>query len=91
MKSRVSGIQKQKSHLYLGKSLLQKEAFYAWALLDLNFNTLFDVWEANNYSRLLTPSIDRIDSNKGYDIDNIRWLTHSENSRLGASSRYAKS
>jgi hypothetical protein len=31
MKSRVSGVQIQKFHLYEGKELLGKEDFYAWA------------------------------------------------------------
>ena len=28
MKSRITGVQKQKAHLYVGKSLLEKELFY---------------------------------------------------------------
>lgn len=87
MQSRVTGIQWRKAHLYKGKSLLPREEFYKWALNDQNFRTLYVTWGQSGYDRKLTPSINRIDSNEGYDPDNIEWLTHSENSRLGAINR----
>ena len=84
MLSRVSGIQYKKSHLYLGKSILSKNDFYLWSKNSNEFRELFLNWKNENYNRKITPSIDRIDSSKGYSLDNIRWLTHSENSRLGS-------
>ena len=90
MQSRVSGVQKKKAHLYLGLDLLPREDFYSWAQSDATFLILWEVWVASSYERKLTPSIDRIDSSKGYQLDNMRWLTHSENSRLGNLSRYSK-
>jgi len=87
MQSRVTGVQHKKAHLYLDKSLLEREEFYGWANGDKGFNSLFKVWEMNNYEQKLTPSIDRVESSRGYDLDNMRWLTHSENSRLGAISK----
>lgn len=83
MLSRIVGIQKVKFHLYTDKELLDKETFYEWSLASLDFNTLFDTWELNKYCRKLTPSVDRIDSSKGYTLDNMEWITHSENSRRG--------
>jgi hypothetical protein len=80
MTSRVLGIQKRSINLYLGKSILSKDEFYNWALNDTNFNLLFDEWEKNEYKRKITPSIDRIDSKFGYTLDNIQFLTLSENS-----------
>ena len=88
MLSRVTGIQKLKSHLYFGKEILNKELFYEFSLNNEIFSNLFKNWENNNYLQKLTPSIDRIDSKLGYLIDNIRWLTHSENSSQGNKSRY---
>jgi len=88
MKSRVVGILYKKAHLYLGKELLDKEIFYNIALNDENFNKLFQEWEISEYNRKLTPSVDRIDSSLGYSVENIRFITHSENSRLGNLSRY---
>jgi hypothetical protein len=90
MQSRITGIQKQKYHLYMGKSLLPRSRFYQWAEGDTNFTTLFEQWRTSGYDRKLTPSVNRIDTSKGYQIGNIEWITHSENSRLGAISPVRK-
>lgn len=84
MKSRVTGVQKQKAHLYLGKPLLPREMFYAWALASPEFHSLFKAWENSHYERVLCPSVDRMDSDKGYVLSNMEWVTHSENSRRGS-------
>jgi hypothetical protein len=81
MQSRVTGVQKLKQHLYLGKSLLNRDDFYAWADSSLEFKKLFAEWELSNYTRTLTPSVDRIDSDLGYSLENMRWVTFSENCR----------
>ena len=81
MLSRTSGTQKTKAHLYYGLELLNKNVFYSWALDSPEFNKLFKSWENDYYNRRLTPSIDRINSTKGYILDNVQWLTHSENSK----------
>ena len=41
--------------------------------------------ETGTYSR----SVDRVDSSKGYELSNMEWVTHSENSRRGAVNRHA--
>lgn len=81
MQSRILGIQKKKHHLYAGKSLLPREDFYAWANASNSFHHLFAEWETADHSRKLTPSVNRIDAEKGYEIGNLEWITHSENSR----------
>jgi len=83
MQSRVSGVQKAKHHLYEGKSLLSKDEFYDWALGCERFHQLFEEWKSSGYDRKLTPSVDRIDPSKGYEVGNMEWVTHSENSRRG--------
>lgn len=88
MQSRINGNQKIKFHLYEGKSLLDKEDFYKWALNNQTFHKLFAVWEESYYDRHLTPTVDRINSSKGYELDNMEWITHSENSRRGAYSKW---
>jgi len=88
MESRISGIQTAKYHLYKGLDILDKESFYKWAK-SIEFRSLFKLWEESQYDRKLTPSVDRIDSSKGYSIDNMEWVTHSENSRRGAISRHS--
>lgn len=87
MKSRVTGVQKKKAHLYLGKPLLDKEDFYRWAIFHIDFVLLYTEWVRSNYNRKLTPTVDRVDSSKGYELGNMEWVTHSENSRRGSLSR----
>ena len=88
MQSRVTGVQKGKFHLYKGKELLDRDLFYDWAFNNETFNYLFKEWTDNGYNRKLTPSVDRIDSSKGYFLENMEWVTHSENSRRGNISRF---
>lgn len=83
MESRVKGILKKKEHLYGGLPLLEREEFYEWSLGDEHFNSLYDDWVKSDYDLKLSPSIDRKDTSEGYTKDNIRWVTHSENSSLG--------
>lgn len=90
MQSRVTGVQWKKAHLYKGLSILPRESFYDWSKKNKDFWTLFEEWEINDYDRKLTPSINRIDSSIGYELNNMEWITHSENSRLGHLSRYSK-
>lgn len=87
MQSRVTGIQKKKAHLYLGKELLPRDEFYTWAKSQPAFWNLFKVWEHFGYNQKWTPTVDRIDSSLGYTTDNMEWVTHSENSRRGSLSR----
>ena len=90
MQSRVCGIQIKKYHLYSGCDLLSRDDFYAWANESKQFHALFKEWEESAYDRKKTPSVDRIDSAKGYCIKNMEWVTHSENSRRGSVSRRRK-
>lgn len=90
MLSRVNGVTKKKNHLYLGLEILDKETFYKWSLDNDDFKELFTYWIMTNHERKYTPSIDRIDSKKGYTIDNIQWITFSENCKRGANSRFNK-
>lgn len=80
MKSRILGIQKKKAHLYKDLELVSKEEFYEWSNNNKIFLILYKNWVNSNYDRKLSPSIDRITSYKGYTLDNMQWLTHSENS-----------
>jgi hypothetical protein len=83
MKSRINGVQKEKFHLYEGKFLIEKEDFYEWAKNNGQFHLLFEDYELNNYDRKLAPSVDRINSKLGYELSNMEFITHSENSRRG--------
>lgn len=39
------------------------------------------------YDRKLAPTVDRVNSTLGYEVWNMEWVTHSENSRRGAVSK----
>lgn len=88
MKSRVTGVQKHKQHLYTGKAILTKEEFYEWALCSPMFRVLWPAYVASGYDRKLAPTVDRKDSSRGYELDNMEWVTHSVNSQRGAISRH---
>lgn len=90
MKSRVTGVQKQKNHLYFGKELLDKELFYEWAKHSPMFMVLWNKYESSGYLRTLAPTVDRVDSSKGYNLDNMQWVTHSVNSSRGSLSKHEK-
>jgi hypothetical protein len=90
MESRVKGIQTKKFHLYAGKKLLSREEFYEWAMNSVEFHCLFWEWEESGYEMKLAPSVDRVDPDKGYEIGNMEWVTHSENSRRGGLSTKRK-
>ena len=90
MESRTKGIVKGKRHLYEGLEVMQRDCFYSWSLGDEGFNRLYREWVDSGYEKRLSPSIDRVDTARGYVEGNVRWVTHSENSRLGAISRFLK-
>jgi len=90
MKSRISGVQKRKYHLYIGKSILPKNDFYEWALNNKTFIELFDKYKLSGYNRKFAPSVDRLNSNIGYELNNMEFVTHSENSRRGSISKKSK-
>jgi hypothetical protein len=88
MKSRINGVQWQKAHLYCGKKLIEKEVFYKWANGNSKFHELFDAYEKSGYDRKLAPSVDRVNSSIGYELDNMEFVTHSVNSSRGSLNRH---
>lgn len=87
MKFRVAGVDKNKRHLYAGKPLLPKEEFYDWAKNHPSFKRLFIDYKLSNYARRKAPSVDRLNPDLGYTIDNMEWVTQSENSRRASITR----
>ena len=91
IQSRVNGIQKLKYHLYNHiDKIPSREEFYEWSNNQSKFHELFLIWEQAGFPRAETPSVDRKNSEKGYEFDNLEWVTHSENSRRGAINRWQK-
>jgi len=46
-----------------------------------NYKEIHGAWVKSGYKMKLSPSIDRIDNARGYDLDNIQIITVSENAR----------
>ena len=69
----------QRSDIYGGKSVCSLDEFLDKFLNCSNFLKLFDNWKNNNHEYKLVPSIDRIDNNGDYTINNLQFITHSEN------------
>lgn len=90
MKSRITGVQKRKHYLYIGKELLPKEVFYAWARGSSDFLKLYKEWVNFGFNQKLTPSVNRIKPSVGYIISNMEWITNSQNSALSSITRKMK-
>lgn len=66
------------------KNLLSKKIFFTFSINNKDLNRVYLNWIKNNRINSLKPSLDRINPRENYHIDNIRWITWSENARLGA-------
>lgn len=64
---------------YYGKELPNKIEFINKFIKDETFLKLHKNWLDNNCEYKLTPSIDRIDKNLDYQLNNLQFLTHSKN------------
>jgi len=53
--------------------------FKKWILSIKNFKVLYKNWVKSGYEKNFRPSVDRLDSTKGYSFDNIRLVTWKEN------------
>lgn len=81
MKARHEGRASHYSHCE-GKGLLSHEEFILWCKNFDNLNVFLAIyfdWASNGFNRWDSPSIDRIDSTKGYTADNIQWLSFANN------------
>lgn len=79
MLDRVRGYGTRSPHLYKGKGILPRDTFISWSLNNHYFHSLYNEYEAAGKPRELIPSVDRKDANKGYTLDNIKWITFEEN------------
>lgn len=87
MKRRVEGRHVHNRGNWKGKPILPRDVFVQWAKNHPDFLSLYKRYVMNDFDRKLAPSINRIDSNKGYTLDNMEWLTSSQNSGLASSVR----
>lgn len=80
MKRRVTG-KDPKSAYYAGKPICTREEYLDWALGRHDFERLWTAYEASGYKTKLCPSIDRLYTNGGYELDNMRFVARYENTR----------
>lgn len=65
---------------YNGMEILTYDEWMEWTKKTYDvFIELFRLWQDGGYNRRLAPSIDRIDNEKGYVVNNMQWLTNHEN------------
>jgi hypothetical protein len=63
------------------KLLVTKEDFISWSKsAQSGYMKLYHAWKKFGYIRTLSPSIDRIDSDLHYSLDNMQWLSLSTHS-----------
>lgn len=75
------------SERYVGKEVMSKNEWLSFIQASrISLEPMFELWKKNGFKRNESPSIDRIDSTKGYVIGNCRWLAQGQNSSLGGKS-----
>ncbi len=77
-------------HLYLGLPILPRDVFINWGKNHPDFLSIYKRWVTSNFDRKLTPSVNRMNSSKGYTLDNMEWMTNSQNCGLSAGVRSMK-
>lgn len=75
-------------HIYKGLGLMPRGEFLAWAAADPAYQQLHRAWVRSAYARKLMPSIDRIDTQRGYIRGNVQWLSTSEHAIKTAQWKY---
>jgi NTP pyrophosphatase (non-canonical NTP hydrolase) len=59
----------------------------AWILAQPTFSIIWDTWVKSDYNKDLTPSVDRVNKDIHYTIDNIQLLTWEANNSKGRQER----
>jgi len=55
--------------------------FRKWLFSQNNFEYLYNNWKNNDYEKMMSPSVDRINDYKGYSLENISLTTWNENKK----------
>lgn len=88
MIGRVNGKAKER---YKGLEICSREEFLNLALNNKYLKNIYANWQNSSYQFRLIPTVDRIDNARGYAIDNIQFLTFSDNARKGDYERWQNS
>lgn len=81
MLQRVNGTRNRhyKNNTWIGKPIMPRDEFIEWSLNQPAFWNLWDAWQEAGRPRALCPTIDRMSNDDGYVLDNIRWVSLSDN------------
>lgn len=68
---------------YKNKIICKKGEFYRFALNDLYLAKIFVMWFYGGHQLKETPTVDRKDSSRGYEINNIQFINFMDNTIIG--------
>ncbi len=78
--NRCTGGHKNRTYYVEGMPYLSWQEYEDWWLDNVqDFEYCYSVWKRSGFKNKFAPSIDRIDSKKGYTPENMQWLTFSVN------------
>lgn len=67
---------------YYGKKFLSREEWAEFCKrTEGQFMSMYHRWQESGYERVMSPSIDRINNDGDYTLDNIQWLSLAENDK----------
>ena len=69
---------------YKGIGLMELYDFIEFGMNSAAFHNLWDNWVDSGWDRKFTPSPDRIHADGDYSVENIQWVTNSENCKKAA-------
>lgn len=64
---------------YFGKQICTKEEFIQKFIDNVEFLTQYKIWQESGFKRKYAPSIDRINNELDYTLDNIQFISQSYN------------
>lgn len=79
IKRRCNHRHKTRANKYLDMAYPTKEEFVNRFINDVDFLDQYRLWQESDFSRGSAPSIDRIDNDVGYDIENLRFIDNITN------------
>lgn len=90
MERRTRGLDTNRPHLYIDKKIVSRDTFYKWSRTNPDFLNLFKRWANCDHDLRLTPSVNRINSKKGYTLSNMEWVNLSQNCGLATVTKRLK-